>query len=97
MVEIKGFGNSNISKQENVTLRPTEILTNCTIDEDCDWIITNCCREDAGASWECINKNSYIDCQSKLVLCPNISVLKPKTDCKCINNTCSGIVFVTSE
>jgi len=97
IVEVKGFGNINISKEENTTIRPTEILTNCTKDEDCDWIITNCCKEDAGALWECINKNSYIDCQSKLVLCPNVSVPKPKEECKCINNTCEGLIFIVSR
>lgn len=97
IVEVKGFGNINISKEENTTIRPTEILTNCIKDEDCDWIITNCCKEDAGAQWQCLNKNSYIDCQSKFVLCPNVSVPKPKEECKCINNTCKGPIFIVSR
>jgi hypothetical protein len=97
IVEVKGFGNINISKEENKTIRPTEILINCTKDEDCDWIITNCCKEDAGAQWQCLNKNSYIDCQRKLVLCPNVSVPKPKEECKCINNTCEGLIFIVSR
>jgi hypothetical protein len=97
IVEVKGFENINISKEENTTIRPTEILTNCTKDEDCDWIITNCCKEDFGALWECVNKNSYIDCKSKLVLCPNVSVPKPKEECKCINNTCEGLTFIVSK
>jgi len=97
IVEIKGFGRINISKEENITLRPTDILTNCTKDDDCDWIITNCCREDAGAQWQCLNKNSHIDCQNKLVLCPNVSVPKPKEECKCINNTCEGLIFIVSR
>ncbi|MDT7858923.1 MAG: hypothetical protein RQ930_02675 [Candidatus Aenigmarchaeota archaeon] len=97
IVEVKGFGNIKIYKEENTTIRPTEILTNCTKDEDCDWIITNCCKEDAGAQWQCLNKNSYIDCQSKFVLCPNVSVPKPKEKCKCINNTCEGLIFIVSR
>jgi len=97
IVEIEGFGSINISKEENITFRPTEILVNCSKDEDCDWIITNCCKEDAGAQWQCLNKNSYIDCQSKLVLCPNVSVPKPKEECKCINNTCEGSIFIVSR
>jgi hypothetical protein len=97
VVEIKGFGTINISKEQNVTFTPTEILRNCTSDEDCAWMITNCCKEEMGAEWQCLNKNSYIDCKSKLVLCPNISVPKPKADCKCINNTCSGFVFIVTQ
>jgi hypothetical protein len=97
IIEIEGFGNISIQKEENVTFRPTEIIVNCSKDEDCDWIITNCCKEEAGAQWQCLNKNSYIDCQSKLVLCPNVSVPKPKASCKCLNNTCIGIAFVIGE
>jgi hypothetical protein len=97
IVEIEGFGSINISKEENITFRPTEMIANCSKDEDCDWIITNCCKEDAGAQWQCLNKNSYIDCQSKLVLCPNVSVPKPKEECKCINNTCEGLIFIVSR
>jgi len=84
-------------KKKTLTFRPTEILVNCSKDEDCDWIITNCCKEDAGAQWQCLNKNSYIDCQSKLVLCPNVSVPKPKEECKCINNTCESSIFIVSR
>jgi hypothetical protein len=97
IVEIEGFGSINISKEENIAFRPTEMIANCSKDEDCDWIITNCCREDTGAQWRCLNKNSYIDCQSKLVLCPNVSVPKPKEECKCINNTCEGLIFIVSR
>ena len=99
-VEISGFeiiNVSNVSKEENNTFRPTEIIVNCSKDEDCDWIIVNCCREDLGAQWQCLNKNSYIDCQSKLVLCPNISVPKPKEECKCIDNICTGQIFIVAE
>ena len=97
IVEIKGFGAINISKEENITFRPTETLINCSSDEDCIWMITNCCKEEMGAEWQCLNKNSYIDCESKLVLCPNISVPKPEADCKCINNTCSGFIFIVTQ
>jgi len=97
IVEIKGFGTINISNKENVTFRPTEILSNCTSDEDCVWMIANCCKEETGAEWLCLNKNSYIDCKGKLVLCPNISVPKPEADCKCINNTCSGVMFIVTQ
>jgi hypothetical protein len=90
IVEIGSFENINLSKEENATFRPTEIIFNCSKDKDCDWLITNCCKEDAGAEWQCLNKNSYIDCKSKLVLCPNISIPKPKVECKCINGTCNA-------
>jgi hypothetical protein len=97
IVEIGGFGNISISKKENVSFRPTEILVNCSKDEDCDWIITNCCNEESGAQWQCLNKNSYIDCQSKLVLCPNVSIPKPKEGCRCVNYTCQGLVFIIGK
>jgi hypothetical protein len=97
IVEIKGFGNINILKKENATFRQTEIILNCTKDEDCNWIITNCCNEESGAQWQCLNKNSYIDCQSKLVLCPNVSIPKPKEGCRCVNYTCQGLVFIIGK
>ena len=93
VIEIEGFGTINVSKEEKTNFRSTEIILNCSKDEDCDWIITNCCKEEMGAEWQCLNKNSYIDCQSKLVLCPNISKPKPSEECKCINNACEGLIF----
>jgi hypothetical protein len=59
----------------------------------CDWIITNCCTENAGAYWECVNVNNYtpkINCSEVFVVCPQ--VLSPKPKLKCIydemNKTC---------
>lgn len=87
-VYISNLGSINITR-ENSTFGESIILRNCSKDEDCSWMITNCCSENSGAKWECLNKNSHIDCQSKLVLCANFSSPMPKVDCKCINNFCT--------
>ena len=73
-----------------VKYKPTKIVVNCTTDADCVWMSTNCCPEKAGAYWQCLNKQSYIDCKSKLVLCPQVISPKPKQPCKCIGGRCSA-------
>ena len=75
---------------KNVSYRPTKIITNCTQDSDCIWMSTNCCPASAGAYWECLNEKSYIDCKSKLVLCPQVPSPKPTLACRCIGGRCSG-------
>jgi len=74
----------------NESYRPTEIIENCTEDSDCEWLSTNCCPENAGAYWQCINRKSYIDCKSKLILCPQVISPKPSAACKCIGGICSA-------
>ncbi len=89
LVFISNIGSINITK-ESITFNQTIILRNCSKDEDCSWIITNCCPENFGAKWECINKESYIDCKSKMVLCANVSSPMPEGECKCIEGKCKG-------
>jgi hypothetical protein len=68
--------------------KPTKIINTCSSDSDCSWMITNCCGENSGATWECLNKNSYISC-CEIILCPQIPSPKPIDDCVCVNNICS--------
>ncbi len=68
-----------------------ENLTNrCFTDLDCTWKITNCCTENAGGSWDCINKRTYtlIDCEKFLILCPQVISPKPGFDCFCNKGSC---------
>lgn len=67
---------------------PTKIITTCNFDYDCEWISTNCCPENAGAYWECINKKSYIDCLSRQILCPQVISPKPPLSCVCEKGSC---------
>ena len=88
IIFIKGLNESINYSENNTNCMPTKILYNCTTDSDCVWMSTNCCSENSGAYWECVNKKSYIDCCSKLVLCPQVLSPKPKTPCKCIGGKC---------
>ena len=72
------------------TYPPTKIIYDCTQDSDCVWGSINCCGENAGASWSCVNKQSYVDCQSRQVLCPQVISQKPTGACSCVSNRCSG-------
>ena len=80
--------NESLNIQKNLTYPPTNIMYNCTKDSDCVWMSTNCCSENEGAYWECVNKNSYIDCKSKMILCPQVISPKPDKKCSCIGGSC---------
>jgi hypothetical protein len=50
----------------------------------CEWIITNCCPENAGAYWECVNVKTYkpkLNCNEVQVICPQIPSPKPNLNC----------------
>jgi len=52
---------------------------------ECKWIITNCCPENAGAYWECVNVKTYkpkLNCSEVQVICPQ--VLSPKPNLSCV-------------
>ncbi|MBI4010273.1 MAG: hypothetical protein HY361_03740 [Candidatus Aenigmarchaeota archaeon] len=66
-----------------------KISTDCNTDIDCSWKITNCCTENAGGYWQCINKESQIEC-NELVLCPQVVSAKPERACSCVEGKCSG-------
>ncbi len=68
--------------------KPTVIETKCSKSSDCDWKPTNCCDENAGAFWECVNVKTFsLQCPS-LVLCPQIISPKPTIDCSCEEGSC---------
>ena len=61
----------------------------CLTSLDCEWKITNCCTEQAGAKWECVNKKTFVgpECP-KFVICPQFLSPKPNLSCRCENNKC---------
>ncbi len=62
--------------------------TQCVANKDCDWRSTNCCDENAGASWECVNlRNFSMDCSS-MILCPQFISPKPQINCSCEQGNC---------
>lgn len=73
-------------KDSNSTSR-----TDCTSDADCAWVSTNCCPENAGAYWECINpKNIKLNCPSlyRDLICPLVISPKPEKNCICKAGSC---------
>lgn len=67
------------------------IVKSCSSDTDCEWTITNCCPESAGAHWECINpKLSKIECLPKGNICLQVLSPRPERECLCKNGTCNG-------
>ncbi len=69
---------------------PKHIVKTCSSNADCAWVSTNCCPENAGAHWECINaKLSHLDCPVNPV-CLQVISPKPEKACKCINGICTA-------
>jgi len=72
---------------------PTEIVLihSCDSNKDCGWVSTNCCTENAGAEWQCVNKaESIIECRENTV-CPEVLSPAPETKCSCVENVCTEI------
>ena len=66
------------------------ISTECISDSECSWQSTNCCPEEAGANWECINYgNSIIKCTEN-ILCPQFVSPKPEASCVCLDGECTA-------
>jgi hypothetical protein len=86
--EIPNESTSTTSTTQTTTYYPTKIIATCIFNWDCEWKSTNCCTENAGAYWQCINKESYIDCLSKQILCPQVISPKPSASCVCENWSC---------
>ena len=61
----------------------------CTSDSQCEWRITNCCSEQAGAKWECVNTREFKqpECPS-IVICPQVLSPKPAQPCVCELGKC---------
>jgi hypothetical protein len=69
----------------------TGIVKTCSSDADCSWVSTNCCPENAGAHWECINaKLSKLDCTPKGNVCLQVISPKPGKACVCENGICTA-------
>ncbi len=76
---------ADISEEES----KTKIVKSCTNNNECAWKSTNCCPENAGASWQCINiKLSKIECPSTPV-CLQVINPKPEKKCICLNGICT--------
>jgi hypothetical protein len=65
------------------------IVKYCKSDDECSWIIDNCCPPNAGAHYSCANPTiTSIDCDDER-LCPQfMSPPPPDADCLCVNGTC---------
>ncbi|MBS3055368.1 MAG: hypothetical protein J4452_02675 [Candidatus Aenigmarchaeota archaeon] len=75
-------------KQKNPIIEiPAE--NSCSSDGECDWGITNCCPENAGAKWNCLNADNRQarTCPSS-VICPQVISPKPNKTCVCIKGMC---------
>ncbi|MFP4116362.1 MAG: hypothetical protein ACLFTQ_04170 [Candidatus Aenigmatarchaeota archaeon] len=67
------------------------VTTTCSSDEECAWVSTNCCPENAGANWECVNEDeTVIDCPENPV-CPQVISSKPEAECGCAEGTCQEV------
>ncbi|MGV9174267.1 MAG: InlB B-repeat-containing protein [Promethearchaeia archaeon] len=64
------------------------VVEKCDNDTECGWVSVNCCPENAGAKWECVNKEeTNIDCSDDPV-CLQVISPKPETSCICSNGEC---------
>ena len=61
----------------------------CSSDSECDWKVTNCCPESAGAKWSCLNAKNLKtgDCPSSMI-CPQVISPKPNKTCGCFKGMC---------
>jgi len=68
---------------------PGEKASECVDDKDCEWVITNCCPENAGAYWECVSLKTYKSkpCP-KDIICPQFISPKPSKRCFCEEGRC---------
>jgi len=62
--------------------------TECLLDFECGWRITNCCTESAGAEWNCMNLKTYKEDCPDIVICPQVLSPKPQSACICSNGGC---------
>jgi hypothetical protein len=55
----------------------------------CEWKITNCCPENAGAEWSCVKMKDFRQPScTDLILCPQVVSPKPSMSCVNVNGTC---------
>jgi len=57
--------------------------------QNCEWKITNCCPENAGAAWNCVSLKDFKEptCTG-LILCPQVISPKPSLSCVNVNGVC---------
>lgn len=68
---------------------PQIIPHNFCFNNECEWQITNCCPENAGAKWECVNKRTFLEPECpEIIICPQVISPKPNKECICENNRC---------
>jgi len=61
----------------------------CLISFDCQWKITNCCPETAGAEWKCVNVKSFNETKCPgFVICPQYLSPRPDLSCACEDGKC---------
>lgn len=66
-----------------------QLKEKCFFNSDCSWVITNCCTEEFGANWKCVNLKIYdsMVCPGG-VLCQPIASPKPMLGCICQEGSC---------
>jgi len=78
-----------LRENRNVIQIPTQNA--CSVDSECEWRITNCCPESAGAKWNCESgKNKMQECP-KSIICPQVLSPKPDRRCVCVQGRCESI------
>ena len=85
------FGNDNRLITMTTTTASAGVQhkdTTCNNNSDCAWVITNCCTENAGGNWECINQMTFTAGCPETVLCPQYISHKPSSSCSCNQGSC---------
>ena len=60
-----------------------------TAQQKCEWKITNCCQENAGAEWSCVKLEDFREPScTGLILCPQVISPKPSLNCVNVNGVC---------
>lgn len=80
-------GDSNLPNVNGTSTHhsQTNKIYSCSSDSDCSLVATNCYSSNAGSNWECLNKNSYVDCGGGQVLSPQTNA-----NCVCQNSVCTA-------
>jgi hypothetical protein len=81
----------NIQTSTTTTTEATKqrlVSKDCSSSSDCSWKITNCCPENSGGMWECINYKTFEPACPNTILCPQVVLPKPTTACVCEQGKC---------
>jgi len=67
----------------------TSVVSGCSTDADCDWVVTTCCPPTVGGTWECVNeKNTTVYCPANRGPCTAAIPRIPSEPCVCLDKTC---------